>query len=116
MTEAGGRSSDLSPEARRKLLADMLKKRISRPRSVHPLSFGQQALWHLYQLATGSPAYNTAYAVQIVSKINPKALKSVFQKLVDRPTTLKTTYNSGSNGPCQKINNSMELAFGQIYA
>src|SRR6185503_6582411 len=54
-----------------------------------PLSYGQQALWFLQQLAPESVAYNIASALKIKTKPDVAALRHAFQSLVERHATLR---------------------------
>src|ERR1700757_2097365 len=51
-------------------------------RRAHPLSYGQQSLWFLYQLAPGSPAYTISYAGRISGDPDVPALDRAAQVLV----------------------------------
>ena len=67
MSNASQRIADLSPEERRTLLAKLLRKEASESQSFQPLSYNQQGIWFLYQLAPESMVYNVNFAARIRS-------------------------------------------------
>jgi len=69
----------------------------------HPLSYGQQSLWFLYQLAPGSPAYTISYAGRIIGDLDVTALERAAQAIVDRHATLRTTYAVHDGQPVQLV-------------
>jgi amino acid adenylation domain-containing protein/non-ribosomal peptide synthase protein (TIGR01720 family) len=77
----------------------------------HFLSYGQRALWFMYQLAPESAAYNIFYAVRILSNLDTGALRRAFQALVDRHACLRTTYPARNGKPIQLIHEHMEIDF-----
>jgi len=76
-----------------------------------PLSYGQQAMWFLYQLSPQSAAYNVSGAVRICSALDVAALQRAFQKLVARHAALRTTFAATSQGPVQRVHEQAELDF-----
>ncbi len=106
----------LSPQDKRLLLGRLLREKASSTNSLYPLSYGQQALWFLYQSAPESSAYNTAFAVRIRSNVDVPALKSAFQKLVNRHPSLRTTFPMGDGSPVQKVHGYQEVCFEEIDA
>jgi acyl-CoA synthetase (AMP-forming)/AMP-acid ligase II/acyl carrier protein len=69
----------------------------------YPLSYMQQALWLLYQLAPDSAAYNISFAAQIDSEVDITALRRSFQGLADRHTSLCSTFTIRDGQPVQCI-------------
>ncbi|MEH1980837.1 MAG: amino acid adenylation domain-containing protein [Nostoc sp.] len=82
----------------------------------YPLSYGQQGLWFLYQLAPQSPAYNLAFTVRIRSGLNVPALQRACQKLILRHPTLRTTFGQGKAEPWQKVHEYQEVCFEETNA
>ncbi|MEH2350380.1 MAG: amino acid adenylation domain-containing protein, partial [Nostoc sp.] len=82
----------------------------------YPLSYGQQGLWFLYQLAPESPAYHLAFTVRIRSGLNVPALQRACQKLILRHPTLRTTFGQGKAEPWQKVHEYQEVCFEEINA
>ena len=76
-----------------------------------PLSYGQRALWFLYQIAPESSAYNIANAVRIRAELDTVALRSAFQILVNRHPSLRTTFSAPDGEPFQRVNDFLEVSF-----
>jgi non-ribosomal peptide synthetase component F len=93
----------LSLEEKRVLLAELLRQKTSASASVYSLSWGQQALWFLYQLAPENAAYNLAYAAYVRSDLDILALKRAFEALIERHSSLRTTYTTRDGKPVQQI-------------
>nr|WP_275899242.1 non-ribosomal peptide synthetase [Pyxidicoccus caerfyrddinensis] len=68
-----------------------------------PLSFAQQRLWFLDQLAPGSTAYNMPLALRVSGVLNTEALRLGLEALVHRHESLRTTFREGPSGPVQVI-------------
>jgi amino acid adenylation domain-containing protein len=68
-----------------------------------PLSFTQQSLWFVHQAAPSSAAYNVALAARVTSPVDPAALRTGIQALVDRHAVLRTTYEVVEGTPLQRI-------------
>jgi len=76
----------------------------------HPLSFGQQAMWYLHQLAPDSPAYNIATAIRIKSPVDVEALERSFSALILRHASLRTTFTAENGKPVQRIASQTSFA------
>ncbi|MGK3992297.1 non-ribosomal peptide synthase/polyketide synthase [Sorangium sp. So ce1024] len=68
-----------------------------------PLSFAQQRLWFLAQLAPDSAFYNVAGAVRIEGPLDRAALEESFQEIVRRHEALRTTFAAVDGVPRQVI-------------
>src|ERR1700687_2174426 len=79
MSNASQRIPDLSPEERRALLAKLLRKEASESQSFQPLSYNQQGIWFLYQLAPESMVYNVTCAARTRSNLNIPPLRRPFR-------------------------------------
>ncbi|HVG19909.1 MAG TPA: amino acid adenylation domain-containing protein [Blastocatellia bacterium] len=75
----------------------------------YPLSYGQQAVWFLHQLAPESAAYNIVGAVRIRADLDDAALRRCFQQLIDRHPSLRTTFNLSDGKPVQRIREYLEF-------
>ena len=77
----------------------------------YPLSYGQRALWFVHQLDRSSAAYNLHIALRIHSPLDVEALRSAFQKIVDRHAPLRSTFAERNGVPFQRVAQKMEVAF-----
>jgi hypothetical protein len=116
MSNASQRIADLSPEERRALLAKLLRKEASESQSFQPLSYNQQGIWFLYQLAPESMVYNVNFAARIRSDVDIPALRRAFQALVDRHPALRTTFSVRSGKPAQRVHPQLAVHFVEIDA
>ena len=111
MSTASQRIADLSPAERRALLATLLRKEASESQSFQPLSYNQQGIWFLYQLAPESMVYNVNFAARIRSDVDIPALRRAFQALVDRHPCLRTTFSLRSGKPAQQVHQQLRVHF-----
>jgi amino acid adenylation domain-containing protein len=72
---------------------------------------GQRALWFLYQDAPGSPAYNIAIPLRILSKVDLPAMEKACQALVDRHPSFRTTYAMDGGGLVQRVRGHAPVSF-----
>jgi len=91
--------SQKSLSEKRALLAKLLKRQAYDC----PLSYGQQALWSIYQSAPESPAYNMAWSVRLQGNLKVTALQQVLQDLVNRHSALRTTVELVNGEPVQTV-------------
>ena len=77
----------------------------------HPLSHGQQAMWFLYRMAPENGAYNVPVTVRLRGEIDMPALRSAFQKLVDRHAALRTTFQFHDGAVVQQVHEHMPVSF-----
>ncbi len=68
-----------------------------------PLSFSQQRLWFLDQLAKGTALYNIPIALRLKGKVDVQALEASFNQIVERHETLRTTFTEVGGEPRQVI-------------
>src|SRR5262249_14649522 len=57
-----------------------------------PLSFAQQRLWFLDQLAPGNPAYNLSNALFLTGQLSVEALEQALGEIARRHEALRTTF------------------------
>jgi hypothetical protein len=110
------RIAGLSASEKRALLAELLKKKPDHSAAVFPLSYNQQGIWFLYQLAPESTVYNVTFAARIRSALDLAALRRAFQALVDRHPSLRTTFSVDAGKPMQKIHRHQQVHFVQTDA
>ena len=67
------------------------------------LSFGQQRLWFLAQLESGSAAYNVPMAWRITGAVDLSALQRSLDQLIARHEVLRTTFPADEGHPRQVI-------------
>ena len=108
--------ANLSSEKKRLLLAKLLQKKANEIDHSYPLSYGQQALWFLYQSAPESAAYNVAFTARICSDVDIEALQWSFQELIARHSVLRTTFSVKDGKPIQEVHGYQEVYFEEIDA
>ncbi len=108
------RIADLSAGEKRALLAELLRKQTRDSKSLYPLSYNQQGIWFLYQLAPESTVYNVNFAARISSEVNVPALRRALQTLVDRHPSLRTTFPAHSGKPIQRVHEHQKVRFEEV--
>ncbi|HVR95699.1 MAG TPA: non-ribosomal peptide synthase/polyketide synthase [Thermoanaerobaculia bacterium] len=78
-------------------------QRVQRDGRPLPLSFSQQRLWFLDQLAPGSAVYNVPAAVRLRGPLHEAALAAAFTELVRRHESLRTAFRSVDGEPAQVV-------------
>ncbi|HEX9924488.1 MAG TPA: condensation domain-containing protein, partial [Anaerolineae bacterium] len=68
-----------------------------------PLSFAQQRLWFLDQLAPERPTYNLPNAFHLIGPLNVEALAQSLSEIVRRHEALRTTFEVKDGQPVQII-------------
>jgi amino acid adenylation domain-containing protein len=68
-----------------------------------PLSFAQQRLWFLAQMAGVSEAYHIPVALRLKGDLNSRALRQALDRVVARHEVLRTTFVLGDGEPVQRI-------------
>lgn len=66
-----------------------------------PLSFAQQRLWFLYQLAPNNPFYNVPIAMRLSGTLDTVALQRSLQEIVRRHQVLRTKFTQLEGQPVQ---------------
>lgn len=94
--------AELSLERKRELLAELLQQEVGKPQSF-PLSFAQQGLWLLYQLAPDSPLYNIVCFITINGPLQKKLLEQSLSELIRRHQALRTRFELQEDHPLQLI-------------
>ena len=116
MSQTSRRTADLSPDEKRALLAQLLRKKASGSQAFYPLSDNQQGIWFLCQFVPDTSIYNVSFAARISSEVNTPALRRAFQALVDRHPSLRTTVTVRAGKPVQHIHQHQKVYFEVIDA
>ncbi|HKV09554.1 MAG TPA: amino acid adenylation domain-containing protein, partial [Thermoanaerobaculia bacterium] len=72
-------------------------------RGALPLSFAQQRLWFLDQLAPGSPAYNLPSALRIGGPLDPGLLARALSGVAARHEALRTRFRASGGEAVQEV-------------
>ena len=67
------------------------------------LSYAQQRLWFLDQLEPGSAFYNMPVSVELLGRLDLKALRQTFSALVERHESLRTVFTMDAGEAVQRI-------------
>jgi amino acid adenylation domain-containing protein/non-ribosomal peptide synthase protein (TIGR01720 family) len=82
----------------------------------YSLSYGQKALWFLWQLAPESNAYNVSLPVHICSFVDIAAMEKALIVLMKRHPLLQTTFPRKGEKQIQQVHQNQQLDFLQIDA
>jgi amino acid adenylation domain-containing protein len=97
--------ANLSTAEKRALLAKLLAEKAARPERF-PLSFAQQRLWFLHQLAPGSAAYNLYTGLSLRGELRGDVLAAALQEIVRRHKSLRTTFEDVDQQPVQVVSSA----------
>ena len=75
---------------------------ISRSQTI-PLSFSQEQLWFLHQLAPEEPVYNEPCTIRLKGAINVDALEKALNEIIKRHESLRTRFLTVDGQPVQVI-------------
>lgn len=92
----------LDADAKRKALADLLRKRKAAPKD-WPLSLGQERLYRLACLHPDIPLYNVAVAYRMQGGVEAAALGLAVQQIEQRHDILRTTFPEVDGQPVQRV-------------
>jgi amino acid adenylation domain-containing protein len=101
--------SALSLDEKRELLKNLLSLQAGTAKAALPLSYGQQALWFLHQMAPASPAYNFLYVARIRVEIDADIFRRACRTLLDRHTALRTRFVVKDHKPVRQIDDAVSL-------
>ncbi|PYP47804.1 MAG: non-ribosomal peptide synthetase, partial [Gemmatimonadetes bacterium] len=77
------------------------------------LSFAQEQLWFLDQLAPGSPVYHIVDVVRLEGRYAAVALRRALQEVVRRHEVLRTAFTQRNGHPMQIVEPTVELVLGE---
>jgi len=81
--------------------------RVENPQEI-PLSFGQQRLWFFEEANPGTVANNMSAGIRLKGPLNTNIIQSVFEALVKRHESLRTTFYVDEDGvPYQQVSESI---------
>ncbi|MBW4564787.1 MAG: amino acid adenylation domain-containing protein [Mojavia pulchra JT2-VF2] len=78
--------------------------KVEKSTDYHPLSFSQQGLWFIHQLAPDTPAYNIPIVINLTGQINIAALTQSLNEIIQRHEVLRTKFVLVDEQPAQVIN------------
>jgi amino acid adenylation domain-containing protein len=85
----------------------MLRRRAAIPRIAGdgpaPLSFAQERLWFLGELAPGGAVFNLSRAARITGALDRTALEAAFRELLRRHGALRTKFTAADGRPVQTV-------------
>ena len=113
MSTAAPKLEQLTPEEKRELLARLVRQKQAEPKRV-PLSFAQERLWFLDQLAPGSAFYNQNLALRMDAPYPPAILERALNEIVRRHESLRTIFENADGQPVQVILPDLELKVDAI--
>lgn len=68
-----------------------------------PLSYSQQRMWVMYQLAPEGTAYNMPFASRQTGPLNKQWLRQTIESVTRRHDSFRTTFRMTENGPVQIV-------------
>ncbi|MBD2435880.1 non-ribosomal peptide synthetase [Nostoc sp. FACHB-110] len=83
--------------------------KIARNTNYHPLSFSQQGLWFIHQLAPDTPAYNIPIVINLTGQVNIAALTQSLQEIIQRHEILRTNFVLVDGKPVQIIHPTVDF-------
>jgi amino acid adenylation domain-containing protein/thioester reductase-like protein len=99
---------ELSPQQKRVLLKRLLRDKARRPKEA-PLSFGQERLWFLDQLAPANAAYCETVSGRLTARGSARLLNQALNEIVRRHEILRTTFGAVDGRPVQRIAAELRL-------
>ncbi|MBN9127353.1 MAG: non-ribosomal peptide synthetase, partial [Nitrosospira sp.] len=76
---------------------------------VFPVSFAQQRLWFLHQLAPDTPYYNCGGALHLHAAIDADLLRRSVNEIIRRHEVLRTTFQVIEGRPVQVVSGALEI-------
>src|SRR5207247_10434729 len=74
-----------------------------------PLSYAQERLWFLQQLAPESPYYNVPMALRLQGALDVEAMERALREIVRRHEALRTRYARVGRGVVQVVDEEVDL-------
>jgi amino acid adenylation domain-containing protein/FkbM family methyltransferase len=114
MSVPKGPLDGLSPEDKRQLLRDLIRR--DDGRSLAPASVGQRALWFLHRLDPNTAAYNVVSRWRLPAAVDAAALPRALRRLAERHAALRTTFVQIDGDVFQRITSDPEVPFRHLDA
>ncbi|KAB8332623.1 non-ribosomal peptide synthetase [Scytonema tolypothrichoides VB-61278] len=76
---------------------------------IHPLSFAQQRLWFINQLAPDTPTYNIPIIIDLTGHVNVALLERSLNEIIRRHDILRTNFIISEGKPVQVIKSDAPL-------
>jgi amino acid adenylation domain-containing protein len=108
MSSTANRLHDLSMKEKRAVLARLVSEQGQKPRTF-PLSYAQERLWFLDQLAPGSTLFNIDTAIRLTFAVDNGALERSINEIVRRHESLRTTFIAVDGTPAQVVAPSLTV-------
>ena len=89
-------------------------ERVAVPGAWLPLSFAQQRLWLVHQMATESRVYHQGLGFRLTGELDPEALRRAVRELVRRHAVFRTRFVDRDGMPGQVIDPPREVALPVI--
>ena len=91
---------------------DTAVQSVTAPGEAGPLSYGQQAMWVLHQLLPFDVSFNVAGAARLKGELHVTAFNRALQKLVERHSSLRTTFSMADGRPVQIAHAQEDIRWG----
>lgn len=111
MSASGSQTTNLSASDKRALLAQRLRAKAAREKTVAPATIGQKALLYLDRANPESRAYTGIVVTKIHGVLDVDALHQALQKIVDRHAILRTTFERQDGEFVQVIHGARDVDF-----
>ncbi|MEM6454212.1 MAG: amino acid adenylation domain-containing protein [Acidobacteriota bacterium] len=74
-----------------------------------PMTYPQEQIWFLSQLAPGMLAYNFQFTIRFYGPLQPAVLRRVLARMVERHESLRTTFEPTAGDPIQRVHPSWDV-------
>ena len=74
-----------------------------------PLSFAQERVWFVNQLAPGNSTFNIDHALRLRYRLDPGLLTRALNEIVRRHETLRTVFRMVGDQPAQVVHEALEI-------
>jgi len=82
---------------------------VHRHNEFHPLSFAQQRLWFIHQLAPDTPAYNIPFIIRFQGRVNVAVLEQSLNEIIKRHEVLRTNFIVVDGQPVQVVQPTVSI-------